>query len=128
MKHKTHAASAAVLATLLACDLAQAELVPVSWDSSGRFAHQGRVEPGKFVEVCEKLPQRTKVAWSFKATAPLDFNIHYHEGKDVKFPEKKSAISRYDGLLDVTVEQDFCWMWTNKGRTTAALDLSLTRE
>ena len=34
------------------------------------------------------------MAWSFEAPAPLDFNIHYHEGKKVRFPAEKSQVTK----------------------------------
>jgi hypothetical protein len=128
MKHATTLAITAMLANLLACELAHAELVPVTWDPSGHFAHQTKVPPGKFVEVCEKLPQGSKVRWSYKSAAPMDFNIHYHEGKDVKFPAKQNASAAAEGVLDAATEQDFCWMWTNRSKAAAALQLTLRRE
>src|SRR6185436_1820393 len=127
MTHKISTCVAS-LALVLACDLARAQLVPVSWDASGRFAHKTSLAPGKFIEVCEKLPQGSKVTWSFRSTAPLDFNIHYHEGKDVKFPAKRDASAGADGRLDASSEQDYCWMWTNRQKKATTLDLSLRRE
>jgi hypothetical protein len=127
MKRSTLLTAAAVSAAFLACDLAHAELVPVLWDSSGRFVHATRVEPGKFVEVCERLPKGTQVAWSFRSATPMDFNIHYHEGQAVKFPAKKNASSSAQGVLNAAVEQDFCWMWTNKRKAAANLQLTLKR-
>jgi hypothetical protein len=69
-------------------DAAHAELVPVKWDADGEFAREFSVAPGTFVEACKKLPQGTKVAWRFESQSPLNFNVHYHEGKDVRFPAK----------------------------------------
>ena len=40
----------------------------------------------------------------------MDFNVHYHEGKDVRFPAKRAQVSKADGTLDVSVDQDYCWM------------------
>jgi len=99
----------------------------VTWDS-GRFAHNTSLAPGKFVEACDKLPQGSKVAWSFRSSAPLHFNIHYHEGKEVKFPARQDGSSGAEGRLDVPVAQDYCWMWTNKDKTVATLELTLKRE
>lgn len=121
-------ASVVSLALVLVCDLVHAQLVPVNWDASGQFAHKTSIAPGKFIEVCEKLPHSSKVAWSFRSAAPLNFNIHYHEGKEVKFPAKRDGSSSAEGVFDVTVEQDYCWMWTNKGTSPATLDLTLKRE
>jgi len=127
MKHKI-SVYVASLALAAACDLAHAQLVPVTWDASGQFAHKTSIAAGKFIEVCEKLPQGSRVTWSFRSSAPLDFNIHYHEGKEVKFPAKQDASSGAKGRLDASVEQDYCWMWTNKLKQATTLDLTLKRE
>jgi len=124
----TISAYIASLALFLGCDLAHAQLVPVSWDASGQFVHKTSVAPGKFIEVCEKLPHSSKVTWSFRSAVPLNFNIHYHEGKEVKFPAKRDSSSSAEGVLDVPVEQDYCWMWTNKSKSPVTLDLALKRE
>jgi hypothetical protein len=119
---------ALTLAVCLACSEAGAtDLVPLEWDANGRFARDLTVPATKFVEVCGKLSARTAVAWQFQASAPLNFNIHYHEGKDVHFPAKKDAVAQDRGRLDVKLDHDYCWMWTNKGSTPASLKLSLER-
>lgn len=119
---------APILAACLACsDAAATDVVPLAWDASGRFARDLTVPATKFVEVCGKLSARTAVAWQFDASAPLDFNIHYHEGKDVRFPARKDAVAKDRGRLDVKLDHDYCWMWTNKGATPASLKLSLER-
>lgn len=125
-----HVASAFIVPLVLgvACDLALAQLVPVKWDSAGRFAHKTTLAPGKFVEICEKLPRDAKVVWAFRSSAPLNFNIHYHEGKEVKFPARQDGSSAAEGRLDASLDQDYCWMWTNKEDKAATLDLSLRRE
>jgi hypothetical protein len=109
------------------CDSVQAELVPVKWDAQGRFVREFRIEPGKFVEACEKLPKGMKVGWRFKSSAPLNFNVHYHEGKDVRFPARQDQVASLDGTLDVELDQDYCWMWTNKSSGPAVLEVALER-
>ena len=108
--------TAFIASSLWACvaSTAQAELVEVVWSSEGTFKQDKQVVAGKFVEVCTKLPAGQKVAWSFDASGPTDFNIHYHVGKEVVFPAKLSQVARGQDTLRVTVEQDYCWMWTNK--------------
>lgn len=104
-----------------------AQLVPVEWDAQGQFSKEVAVAPGKFVEVCEKLPKGSRVAWSFDSAAPMDFNIHYHEGKKVKFPAKKAQVAKDAGTLVTRLEQDYCWMWVNKTAAEALLRLALAK-
>ena len=123
--HKPMIALAVALAAL--SEPAAAELVPVEWDSAGQFSKDLPVAPGKFVEVCEKLPKAAKVDWSFSAAAPLDFNIHFHEGKKVRFPARKDQVAKDAGTLVTKVSQDYCWMWTNKAAVDVALSIKLAK-
>ena len=114
--------------TLLAVsEAATAQLVPVEWDATGQFSKELQVQAGKAVEVCEKLPKGMTVSWSFDAATPMDFNIHYHEGKEVRFPEKKPSVSNESGTLVVKLEQDYCWMWSNKSSAGTKLTVTLKR-
>ena len=106
---------------------ARAELVEIAWDKADRFETALSVAPGKLAEVCGKLAQGQSVAWSFKGDRPMNFNIHYHEGKQVVFPTKQDAAVDAQGKLDVSLSQDYCWMWTNKTDLPALLQLVLRR-
>ena len=125
MQQITRLVSTAVLAT--ASITAGAELVNVAWDVEGRFSKQLAVPASKFVEVCSKLARGNNVAWTFQADGPLDFNVHYDLDKDVRFPAKQAEVQSSDGVLDVQVAQDYCWMWTNKTTSSASLKLVLER-
>ncbi|HEY0858739.1 MAG TPA: hypothetical protein VGE16_16870 [Albitalea sp.] len=106
---------------------AQAEMVPIAWDSAGRFVHEARVPPGKFVELCEKLPAGSSVQWSFEAGGPLNFNVHYHEGKQVQYPTRLDNAANGQGALKAAIDQDYCWMWSNKAAAEVLLKLRLER-
>ncbi len=107
---------------------AQAEIVEIRWASDGRFEHRATIAPAKFVELCGKLPAALKVRWAFEAGAPLDFNTHYHVGKEVVYPARlKAAAAAQDNLL-TDIEQDYCWMWTNKSKVAATLSVQLQRQ
>ncbi|MEY3755063.1 MAG: hypothetical protein RLY27_1671, partial [Pseudomonadota bacterium] len=68
----------------LACSVStsQAELISFKLDSNLSFKTQSNIQPGKFSEVCGKLKKGNLIRWQFDSSAPLDFNIHYHEGKE----------------------------------------------
>ncbi len=118
---------AVAAALLAAAPLARAEVVEIRWDAQGRFEHAALVAPGKFAEVCGKLARADAVAWSFESDQALAFNIHYHQGKRVVTPEKRDAVLRADGRLEAALEQDYCWMWSNKAAVPAKLELRLGR-
>ena len=106
---------------------AQAEVIDIAWSGDGRFERRVMVEPGKFAEVCGKRTRADAVAWRFDASGALNFNIHYHEGKEVRYPERRDALASASGLLQVALDQDYCWMWTNKSGQPVRLDLQLRR-
>ena len=107
--------------------LASSHIVDIAWAPGGHFAHQAQLAAGKFVEVCGKLAVADSVRWSFTATAPVDFNIHYHVGKEAVFPTRKAQLAAARDTLNVTVAQDHCWMWTNKGSVPVDLKVELVR-
>ena len=102
--------------------LAQAELVEIAWGADGRVALEREVPAGKFVELCGPLAKGQQLRWSYSAGAPLDFNIHYHLGKEVVYPVQLRQTARATDRLAVAVAQDYCWMWVNK--TAAPVQLS----
>ena len=111
-------------ATLSGAALGATHIVDIAWPPDGRFAHKAQIAAGKFVEVCGKLASGDGVRWSFTASVPVDFNIHYHVGKEAEFPAKQAQVTSGQDTLRVAVREDYCWMWTNK--TTAATKLSVT--
>lgn len=116
-----------VLALVAIATDAMAEVVDIAWDAAGHFEHTVSVVPGKPVEVCGKLPARVRVSWDYRASTPLDFNVHYHVGKTVVFPDKRTAAATAQGTFDTKIEQDYCWMWTNKSAPPVALTVMLQR-
>jgi len=126
MKHiRSCGALAAV--TLSGAALAATHIVDIAWPPDGRFAHKAQIAAGKFVEVCGKLAVGEGVRWSFTAAAPVDFNIHYHVGKEAVFPARQTQVSSGRDTLNVAVAQDYCWMWTNKGSAPVSLVVDLAR-
>ena len=106
---------------------ARADVVDIQWSGDGRFTHRGAIAAGTFVEVCGKLPAGLAVRWDFEASTPVDFNVHYHEGKDVVFPAELSAVASAKGTLNTKIEQDYCWMWSNKTEASVSVFVQMSR-
>lgn len=106
---------------------AVADIVEIAWDANGRFERTLEVAPGKFAEACGKLAAGVKVQWHFAASTPLDFNVHYHLGKDVVYPSKLSAVPAARDTLITKSEEDYCWMWTNQSAAAATVKFILQR-
>lgn len=104
-----------------------AELVEISWTPAGRFERTVAVPAGGFAEVCGNLAKGARVRWDFVADVAMAFNIHYHVGKDVVYPERREGVARLSGELVAPVDQDYCWMWSNKSKSDAQAALTLQR-
>jgi hypothetical protein len=125
MTKKKTAAAALLLCLPLAAAAAQ-HITDIAW-SDGTYRHAVTVAPGRFFEACGALGAGVTVRWQFEASAPLDFNIHYHEGKDVVYPARLPAVAQASDTLAVKLAQDYCWMWTNRGAASVKLELRLQR-
>lgn len=117
----------ALLAMAVAGTAVRAELSEIRWEGDGSSDREFQVAPGKFAEWCGKLRRDDRVQWSFEAAAPLNFNVHYHEGKEVRFPARQEGVVKAVGTLDVALDQDYCWMWTNKSQAVVALKARLRK-
>ncbi len=57
-----------------------------------RLGHFALDVPARgFEEHCLKLAAGERIRYRFRATGAVDFNIHYHRGKDVHYPVKVDA-------------------------------------
>ena len=104
-----------------------AEVLDIQWNGAGEVEQSVTVPSGKFAELCGRLSKGQSIAWTFKADQPLNFNIHYHVGKDVVFPEQQDDLAESRGNLKVPIDQQYCWMWSNKRDTSARLHVTLKR-
>jgi len=118
---------AAVAFTAMTGAPARADVIDIAWSAEGRFEHRAEVAPGGFAEVCGKLARGTAVRWDFESAGPMDFNIHYHQGKKVVFPVRRAAAAHGAATLKAKLDQDYCWMWTNKSAQPLSLRLTLSR-
>ena len=106
---------------------ARAELIDIKWNE-GTFSHKASVAPKKFLEVCGKLFKGGNIAWRYAGTGESDFNIHYHVGNDVIYAEARKGIASAEGNLTIPVDQDYCWMWTNKSAQPIEVEVQLKRD
>ena len=67
---------------------------------------------GQSHEECAKLQAGQSRKWYWRSSAPMEFNIHYHEGSEVSYPVKRSGMRGDGGTFTAKVAQDYCWMWT----------------
>ena len=69
------------------------------------------IAPYGMHETCLKLADGDRLDWRFESRAPVDFNIHYHEGNSVIMPISLAASFGASGVMPVIVPHDYCAMW-----------------
>jgi hypothetical protein len=118
------------ISTVGVANQARANVIDIVWKKDGasqRFTNEATVAEKKVVEMCGKLKKGDVIRWKFVASGPLDFNIHYHEGKNVEFLVKTDGALSGGNQLVAPVDQDYCWMWTNPGAKEATITIDLSR-
>ena len=77
---------------------------------AGNFEFE--LEPRAIEEICAKLEAGQVFAWRFEADATLDFNLHWHQGKEVHFAEQRAAVRTGQGEWTAPQAETYCLMWT----------------
>jgi hypothetical protein len=79
------------------------------------------IKPSGVSEDCMELLPGQILEYSFEATKPLNFNIHYHEDHDVIYGITKDGVSEDKGTFRCEKKQYYCLMWTNPGSEPVSL-------
>lgn len=79
---------------------------------SRAFTHE--LKTGDIAEECLRLAAGKSRRFSWTASQPVDFNIHYHQGEKVSYPVKLSGQKKGAGIFTASATEDYCWMWTAK--------------
>jgi hypothetical protein len=72
------------------------------------------LEPKKDFEVCTKMEKGETRRYHWKADNAVDFNVHYHRGKEVTYPVKRTSMRADGGSFTAKEADEYCWMWTAK--------------
>jgi hypothetical protein len=67
-------------------------------------------------EECVRLEAGQTRRYYWHASAPVDFNIHFHRGDEVAYPVKRAAMRGDGGAFTAKSGADYCWMWTARDR------------
>ncbi len=70
------------------------------------------IAAGKVGEVCRPLQAGDTLAWEWKASAAVDFNLHQHVGTQVLMPVERKAAAEDRAQHTVDRRNDWCLMWT----------------
>jgi hypothetical protein len=71
------------------------------------------VKPSGIHEDCLELSPGQVLTYSYEASAPLSFNIHYHDNSHVIYAVKKDSVSSDSGSMKPEIKHHYCLMWTN---------------
>lgn len=107
--------------------LAKDHLIEIERGEVAGYSRELAIAPGKFRELCVALKERDRVDWRFTSTAEVDFNVHFHVGEAVRYPEKLRNSTGAKGMLVVESDQHYCWMW-KAGPAPAAVSVALDRK
>ena len=72
-------------------------------------------------EECLRIAVGERLEYYFMSTQPVDFNLHYHEGRAVAMPVVRERSREDSGVFVANVAQDYCLMW-EAGPAGAVLD------
>ena len=91
---------------LVCAGVAVAQVAPIP------FTHS--ISPRGFAEECFRLTGGATIGYRFEASAPVDFNIHFHRGKDVEYPVKRVDVRVADEPFTAPSTEEYCLMWSNR--------------
>ena len=77
------------------------------------------LKPAALHEECMTLAPGNRLEYAFSTPGKLDFNIHYHAGKDVHYPVFGKDAQKLEGNFRPVLKQDYCMMWSNPGAVPA---------
>lgn len=106
------------ISSLLALSLAAAAVHAADGSGPYAFTLAGKA----FDERCLDLAAGESIRYRFRASAPVDFNIHHHRGKDVLYPVRRRAVRDADATFRADAADTYCLMWEFDGGGSVAVD------
>lgn len=86
------------------------------------------IPAGQVHEECMELGTKKKLTYSFNSPKPMNFNIHYHVGKDVFYPIKRNKVSSLENEFRPISKQEYCLMWSNLEKVSVRLSYTFKVE
>lgn len=84
------------------------------------------ISPYGTYEECVELQIGQRIGYLFRSTAPLAFNVHFHDGNAVIEPVSSSSTQGESGELAADRDQTYCLMW-EAGAGGSVLDYRVER-
>ena len=84
------------------------------------------ISPYAIYEECVELQAGRRVGYLFRATEPLAFNVHFHDGNAVIEPVAVARTQGESGEFEADRDQTYCLMW-EAGAGGSVLDYRVER-
>lgn len=91
-----------------ACLLTACAVAPVD---APKVVESYPLAPYALHEECVQLAPGDRLDYRFAGTAPVDFNIHYHEGNAVIMPVVREKTREEAGVYPASLDGEFCLQW-----------------
>lgn len=101
---------AAARVALLALPVAGCTTPPVA-PGVPRVVDRLVVAPYAMHEACVRMARGDRLDWRYESSAPLAFDIHYHEGAAVLSPLVREDSTSASGTFEARLAQDYCATW-----------------
>ena len=83
--------------------------------------HQFELKDGKWKEACFESSPGMRIEYEFAADQTLNFNIHWHEGKNVTNSVDHKNLKSLKGAFEPSIKQTYCLSWfADKSKTIKA--------
>ena len=101
-------------------------ILPIAAIAHGPAEHNKsaivEIVPDDVIEKCLKMKPDQVLDYSFEATGPLVFNLHYHLVGSTVFHVKEQTSKRKEIFHPVKDQNVYCMEWKNSGPETVKLD------
>ncbi|KPJ99645.1 MAG: hypothetical protein AMJ60_04370 [Desulfobacterales bacterium SG8_35] len=86
------------------------------------------IATGDFFEACDKWTPGDKVSFAFTSSAPVMFNVHYHQKHAKMYAIDQTLVDTFDGSFIVQSDDIHCCMWKNDNPKFVTLTYDMTVE
>ena len=85
---------------------------------------------GDFYEACDSWAPGDKVSFKFTSSAPVMFNVHYHQKHAKMYAIEDTSTENYEGSFIVQSDDIHCCMWKNDNpkNVTLTYDMSVEKQ
>ena len=113
------------LAALLISGCAAKGEKPAHSDIKG---HTVDIATGDFYEACDNWTPGDKVSFKYTSTAPVMFNVHYHQKHTKMYAIEQTLTDAFEGSFIVQSGDIHCCMWKNDNPDFVTLEYDMSVE